>query len=440
MPTRFLKLSLIFLFLLFLSFPSQLWAFSPRERKIIVFRQDITPPDQDQILNRFEITPEKELRLINAKTAALSFLETNSLLKDPRVLRIDPDVKVYALPPRTDWCSRFPWLPWCSQPTPTPTPTPTPLPGDSPPTPTPTPSPTPTPIPPTPTPTPTPLPGTQPFPWNITQVQADQAWSTSTGNGVKVAILDTGIDTDHPDLDDNLAGCLNFISSPWWYRWRDCSDDHGHGTHVAGIIAAENNDFGVVGVAPESRIYAVKVLNRDGSGYLSDVIAGLDWAIRENMDIVNLSLGTPSDILSFHEAVQRVAAAGIVQVAAAGNSGPSDDTVEYPAHYPEVIAVAALDQANQVASQSSRGPELDLAAPGVSVSSTFPNNTYRILSGTSMSAPHVTGVVALRLALFPNEDPATIENILEAHATSLPFAWNLVGAGLVNALNVISAP
>lgn len=250
-----------------------------------------------------------------------------------------------------------------------------------------------------------------------------------------MAVLDTGIDIDHPDLDDNLSGCVNFI-----YWWRNCDDDNGHGTHVSGIIAAENNDFGVVGVAPNAKIYSLKVLNYRGRGYLSDIIEALDWAITNNIDVVNMSLGTSSDVLSFHEAVQRVNAAGITQVAAGGNSGPGADTVIYPARYPEVIAVSAIDSNNNVPSWSSRGPEIDLAAPGVSVYSAYRGGGYQTMSGTSMAAPHVTGTVALRLEDHPGENPATIEIVLGSNTDSLPFDPTLVGAGLVNADKVVSAP
>lgn len=278
------------------------------------------------------------------------------------------------------------------------------------------------------------------MPWGVAKIKADEAWENSQGEGVKVAVIDTGIDRDHPDLDDNLFGCVNLISYPWWYRFMSCEDDNGHGTHVAGIIGAENNDFGVVGVAPKVQIYALKVLDRNGSGYLSDVIAAMDWSIEQGMAVINMSLSTASDILSFQEAVVRVEAAGIVQVAAAGNSGPGSSTVEYPARYPQVIAAAALSEQEQVPSWSSRGPELDLAAPGVAVYSTYRNGGYEFLSGTSMSAPHVTGVVALRLEDHPEESPSMVKSALISTADSLPYGPTLVGAGLVNALAVVSAP
>lgn len=215
---------------------------------------------------------------------------------------------------------------------------------------------------------------------------------------------------------------------------------------MAGIIGAIDNTIGVIGVGPQIDLYAVKVLDRNGSGYLSDVIEGLDWAIQNKMQVVNMSLGTASNVLSFREAVQRVYQAGIVQVAAAGNSGGA---VSYPAAYPEVIAVSATDQNDVIASWSSRGPEVDLAAPGVNIYSTYKGQTYKTLSGTSMAAPHVTGTAALVLTtpvgIFDLDadaiwDPIEVENKLEATAEDLgtPGPDYLYGAGLVDAEKAVT--
>lgn len=408
-----------------------IWATRPRQ--IIVFRPEIADSLQEAILSKEKVITEKKLRLINARTAWLTKVQADRLQRDPRVLRIDPDVEVFALPRRfrRDWCDRYPWLPWCPKPTPTVTPTPSPEP-----TPTPIPTATPTPLPSeTPTPTPTPPSESQPVPWGVARIAADEAWAIASGSAVRVAVLDTGIDIDHPDLDDNLESCVNFIR--WW---RDCNDDNGHGTHVAGIIAAEDNDFGVVGVAPQAYLDGLKVLDRRGRGYLSDVIEALDWAVAHQVQVVNMSLGTTSDVPSFKEAVAKVNQAGIVQVAAAGNDGPDLGTVVYPAKYPEVIAVAASDAADQIPSWSSRGPEVDLTAPGVSIYSTYRHGGYKELSGTSMSAPHVAGVVALRLEDHHGETPAMIKTILQTTADPLPFDATWVGAGLVNAYQAVLAP
>lgn len=272
------------------------------------------------------------------------------------------------------------------------------------------------------------------LPWGIDRIDADLAWSVTVGDSVRVAVIDTGIDLTHPDLAANIKGGYNAINP-----LKSANDDNGHGTHVAGIIGAIDNIIGVIGVGPQINLYAVKVLNRNGSGYLSDVIEGLDWAIQNKMQVVNMSLGTSSDIPSFKEAVAKVYAAGIVQVAAAGNNGGA---VLYPAVYSEVIAVSATDFNNQIASWSSRGPDVDLAAPGVSIYSTYKGSTYKTLSGTSMAAPHVSGAAALVLNTAPGIydldgdgwDPEEIKSKLSATAEWLVgLTSNEQGAGLVDA-------
>ena len=227
------------------------------------------------------------------------------------------------------------------------------------------------------------------LPWGIDRIDADLAWSTTTGDPVKVAVVDTGIYLNHPDLAQNIKGGYNAINPT-----KSANDDNGHGSHVSGIIGALDNEIGVIGVGPRIDLYAVKVLNRNGSGYLSDVIEGLDWAIQNKMQVVNMSLGTSSDIPSFRDAIQRVNVAGIIQVAAAGNNG---GTVNYPAAYPEVIAVSAVDSNGQIPYWSSRGPEVDLTAPGVGIYSTWKGGGYYKASGTSMASPHVAGTAALVL-------------------------------------------
>ena len=285
---------------------------------------------------------------------------------------------------------------------------------------------------------PAPAPVPQTIPWGITSVGADSAWPLTAGAGIKVAVVDTGIDLTHPDL--KVYGGYNAISP-----MKSAADDNGHGTHVAGIIAALNNSIGVVGVGPEISLYSVKVLNRSGSGYVSDIIEGLDWAIQNGIQVVNMSLGTDSDVQSFHDAIIRARDAGIVLVAAAGNDGAA---VDFPGAYPEVVAVAATDVNNAVASWSSRGSEVDLAAPGVSIYSTYKGKTYKTLSGTSMATPHVAGAAALVLTTPVGAydldadgawDPTEVQNKLEATATDLGDSGKdaLYGAGLLNAFAAI---
>jgi len=283
----------------------------------------------------------------------------------------------------------------------------------------------------------------QTLPWGVDRIDADLVWSYNKGTGVNVSIIDTGIDYTHPDLDANYKGGYDFANDD-----ADPKDDNGHGTHCAGIVAAEDNDIGVVGVAPEANLYAVKVLNRFGSGWLSDVIAGIDWSVDNDMDVVSMSLGTSTYSASLETACNNAYNTGLVLVAAAGNSGDGDPTTDeysYPAAYGSVIAVGATDSTDVAPSWSNSGPYLELAAPGVSIYSTLP--TYRVtltrtygydygtLSGTSMACPHVTGTAALVIASNPTLTNVDVRSRLQATADDLgPVGWDSVyGYGLVDA-------
>jgi subtilisin family serine protease len=274
-------------------------------------------------------------------------------------------------------------------------------------------------------------------PWGVDRIDADLAWEVSTGSGINVAIIDTGIDKDHPDLVDNIMGGVNFVKIKGKIIADQWDDDNGHGTHCAGIVAAVDNDIGVIGVAPEAYLYGVKVLDRRGSGYVSDVILGIQWSIEDEMDVISMSLGTSSDVQSLHDACDAAYAAGIVVVAAAGNSGDTDpdDDVIYPAKYSSVIAVAATDDTNTRASWSGDGPEVELAAPGVAIYSTWKGGEYDTKSGTSMAAPHVAGTAALVLAANPGLNPDDVRATLQAAADDLGAEGfdNYYGHGLVDA-------
>lgn len=282
---------------------------------------------------------------------------------------------------------------------------------------------------------------TQVIPWGIDRIDAELSWNISTGYGVKVAVVDTGIDTKHPDLKANIKGGISFVTGSRGYK-----DDNGHGTHVAGTIAAIDNDIGVVGVAPDASLYGVKVLDRKGSGYMSDVIAGIDWSASNGMQVITMSLGASSGSASLQAAVNNAYNQGIVIVAAAGNNGGS---IGYPAAYESVIAVTATDNNNILAYFSSRGPEAELTAPGVSIYSTYKNGGYSTLSGTSMATPHVTGTVALLLTTPPGVydidndgkwDPPEVRSKLHNTAIDLGDVGldDYYGYGLVNALNALS--
>ncbi|MEW6181955.1 MAG: S8 family peptidase [Bacillota bacterium] len=237
--------------------------------------------------------------------------------------------------------------------------------------------------------------------WGVKRIGAGAVHDAGNkGQGIKIAVIDSGIDYNHPDLDTNYAGGYDFVNND-----NDPMDDLGHGTHVAGIVAAEDNDAGVVGVAPEASLYAYKVLGADGSGEWSDLIRALeaacDLCAGGQKVVVNMSVSAKKDAPGVHDAVKAAYEAGAVLVAAAGNSGNragAGDSIEYPARYEEVIAVAATDNTDTRAFFSSTGPQLELSAPGMDILSCIPGGDYIAASGTSMASPHVTGTAALFLA------------------------------------------
>lgn len=275
-------------------------------------------------------------------------------------------------------------------------------------------------------------------PWGITQIKAHLA--SNTGADITVAVVDTGIDADHPDLKSNILGGVNFVPTGRKVDPNRWNDDNGHGTHVAGTIAAVDNSIGVIGVAPNVGLYAVKVLDRKGSGYLDWVISGIEWAITQDVDIITMSLSTDSDVQELEDVCIKAENAGIVVVAASGNDGSS---VDYPAAYDSVIAVGATDNTDTRVYWSNYGPELELVGPGVSILSTWNDGGYNTISGTSMATPHVTGTVALTLNSQPGIydldgdgwDPSEVRSKLAGTATDLNTAgWDqYYGYGLVDA-------
>lgn len=285
--------------------------------------------------------------------------------------------------------------------------------------------------------TPKPEPAPQTLPWNISMVRADQVWDRVTGAGVKVAVIDTGIADDHPDL--TVKGGMSFV--PDWAYWHD---DHSHGSHCAGIIGARDNREGVVGVAPNCDLYAVKVLNSGGFGNLSWILAGMGWAAENGMDVASMSLGNDVDdpdmacILPYQRAAQRLMESGCVVIAAAGNSGREvNPWVGQPARCPGLMAVGAVDQSGQLADFSARGPAhlginqgVEIVAPGVSIHSTIPQGLYGDKSGTSMACPHVAGAAALLKEQHPTWTPQRIRERLRNSARDMGVPGNDPGTGM----------
>lgn len=225
--------------------------------------------------------------------------------------------------------------------------------------------------------------------WGIQKIEAPVVWKTTKGAGVKVAVVDTGIDYKHPDLQARYIGGYDFVNKD-----SDPFDDNGHGTHVSGIVLASANESGIQGVAADAAVVAVKVLGADGTGYLSDVVDGVDWAMKQGVQVMNFSFGTTYNSSALETKIQEAASKGIILIGAAGNT--NGGSLLYPAAYTSVISVGATDQNDSLASFSSLGAEV--TAPGVSIQSTIPGGGYAQWSGTSMAAPHVAGAVALMLA------------------------------------------
>lgn len=268
-------------------------------------------------------------------------------------------------------------------------------------------------------------------PWGVSHVKATDVHQMGvTGRGIKVGVLDTGIDYMHEDL--RVIGGATFVEGS-----TDYLDDNGHGTHVAGTVAALNNTIGVLGTATQASLYAIKVLDEYGSGNYSDVVAGIEWAITNQINILNMSFGGSSSSLTLQAAVDKAYNSGLLLIASAGNNGyDRKGTITYPAAYDSVIAVGAVDQNNKRASFSSVGRELELMAPGVEIQSTIPGG-FAVKSGTSMAAPHVTGVAALLWEAKSGLTNVQVRNTLNITATWLGDAFSY-GNGIVDAQAAIN--
>lgn len=234
--------------------------------------------------------------------------------------------------------------------------------------------------------------------WDI---DAPEAWDRAFGpgsfpttGGTRVAVIDTGIDRTHVDLMDKVKACASALAVIGVVTTGTCSDDNFHGTHVAGTVAAATgNGLGVAGTAPNAELAICKALNASGNGFITDVAACIDWSRTNGAKVINMSLSSSAGTDALRRAVQAANTAGILVIAAAGNT--YDGALNYPAAYSEVMSVASYNQAGVVSVFSSCNSDVEIAAPGEDVWSTFPENTYGIISGTSMAAPHVAGSAAL---------------------------------------------
>ena len=294
----------------------------------------------------------------------------------------------------------------------------------------------------------------QTLPWGVDRIDADAAHAADErGDGAHVAVIDSGVRANHPDLRPNLGDGKAFVDcwadvSPTcranpktgkvecWLQVRKCPTDWGddapagHGTHVAGTVAATDDGRGVVGVAPAATLHSVKVINAGGVARDADIAAAIEYVADRGWDVANLSLGNLASSRVVADACRYAFDRGVLLVAAVGNAGPRQRTVAFPARLPTVVAVSATTRTDRVAPFSSRGANVDLAAPGTDVCSTV-RTGQGVQSGTSMAAPHVSGVGALLMARGHTNVEAR-ERVRET-AEDLGAASGLQGDGLVDA-------
>lgn len=225
--------------------------------------------------------------------------------------------------------------------------------------------------------------------WEIKKFDISKHWSISSGENINIAVIDTGCDLTHKDLKPNLLDGKNFVN-----RLKSPKDGNGHGTHVAGTIAAINNDIGIVGVAPNAKIIPIKSLDDNGSGNIKDIINGIIWAADQKVDFITMSLGSPYPSKDLEQAIDYARKNGCVTFCAAGNSGEDSD-IMYPAKYNNTISIGAIDEKLERTNFTCSGEELDFLAPGHNILSCVPSNSYAVMSGTSMSNPFAVGCAAL---------------------------------------------
>lgn len=278
------------------------------------------------------------------------------------------------------------------------------------------------------------------IPQGVELIQAPEIWRHTKGEGITVAILDTGCDYNHPDLRDRIIGGRNFTKddggNPELFM-----DYNGHGTHVAGTIAASMKDYGVVGVAPEASLLILKVLGKNGSGQYDWIINAIHYAIESKVDVISMSLGGSNNVGELHEAIKKaVIEHNILVVCAAGNNGDGDhgtDEYAYPGSYNEVISVGAVTLERKMSRFSNSNNEIDLVAPGEKITSTYLNGKYATLSGTSMATPHVTGALVLLKNLCNNHferkltEPELYAQLIK-RTVPLDYSPKLEGNGFIH--------
>lgn len=280
-------------------------------------------------------------------------------------------------------------------------------------------------------------------PYGVKMINAPEIWRKTQGRGIVIAVIDTGCQIDHDDLKENIIGGYNFTNDDEG-KPEIFQDYLGHGTHVAGIVAASNNRSGIIGVAPNASLLILKIIERNGTSSYENLIAAIKYAVAwrgnsgERVSIINISLGGSKNEPELQSVITRAVSHGIIIVAAGGNNGDNQAATKevlYPGAYNEVFQVGAVDAYENIGHFSNSNSEIDFLAPGINILSTFPYNNYAELSGTSMATPHVTGAIALMLNLLNRKNSADIPNTIYKHLSSnakpLGNHSSLEGHGLI---------
>ncbi len=244
------------------------------------------------------------------------------------------------------------------------------------------------------------------YPWPIKTFNVEKSWRSSQGEGVKIAVIDTGCDLNHDDIKDNLIQGFNFVD-----KNKDPIDDNSHGTHVAGTISASNNEIGMVGIAPRAKIMPIKALDGSGRGDNKSVTDAILWAVDNGADIITMSLGSEYPHSPMEQAISYARSKSVVVFCAAGNSG-IESGIQYPAKYKDTVSIGAINEQLEICEFSCSGPELDFLAPGANIVSSVPGNSYASMSGTSMATPFAVGCAALLLSYFRKNPNSAIDNML----------------------------
>ena len=282
--------------------------------------------------------------------------------------------------------------------------------------------------------------------YGVQMVGAPLEWGETMGENVKIGVIDTGVDYNHIELKNRIKDGINTIDGG------DFNDENGHGTHICGIISAEKNGVGVIGVAPKAELYVAKAFAKDGTSNFSAIEKAVNWMIDKKVNVVNMSFSSPAGGRAYTNLIHRLSQCGASIICAAGNEGEmGDNTIGFPARFDETVAVCAVDVNKHIASFSSKGSSAEICAAGIDIFSTYLNGGYALLSGTSMAAPILTGAVALlqgkgliRYNRFLNPDEIRLllniytENLSGKGGRDLSSGYGLFSFGRITANDFVA--